>query len=150
MGGKMAYNQAYNAYQKTNVTTASQGHLIVLLYEAAVKNLKSALTYIKDDGSIKPAEIEKFSNSIQKTRDIISELEVSLDMEKGGEIAKNLMSLYIFFNSELLEANIKHIKSKIENVMKMLEDLLSAWKTASNSTANAPAQSTRSVLNIEG
>ena len=58
----MGYSQAYSAYQKTNITTASQGHLIVLLYEAAVKNLKSALSCFDEDNKIKPCNIEKFSN----------------------------------------------------------------------------------------
>ena len=146
----MGYSQAYSAYQKTNITTASQGHLIVLLYEAAVKNLKSALSCFDEDNTIKPCNIEKFSNFIQKAQAIISELQVSLDMEKGGEISKNLMSLYIFFNGELLDATFKHDKAKIESTMNMLNELLSAWKTAAASTANAPAQEVRSALNIEG
>lgn len=146
----MGYNQAYSAYQKTNITTASQGHLIVLLYEAAVKNLKNALSCFEEDGKIHVDSIEKFSNCIQKTQAIISELQVSLDMEKGGEISKNLMSLYIFFNSELLDATFKHDKKKIENIHTMMSDLLSAWRTAAASTANAPAQETHPALNIEG
>lgn len=146
----MGYNQAYSAYQKTNITTASQGHLIVLLYEAAVKNLKNALSCFEEDGKIHVDSIEKFSNCIQKTQAIISELQVSLDMEKGGEISKNLMSLYIFFNSELLDATFKHDKKKIETIHTMMSDLLSAWRTAAASTANAPAQETRPALNIEG
>lgn len=146
----MSYNQAYSAYQKTNITTASQGHLIVLLYEAAVKNLKNSLLCFEINGKILPKNIEKFSNSVQKAQAIISELQVSLDMEKGGDISKNLMSLYIYFNSELLDASIKHNKEKIENIEVMMNDLLSAWRTASNSTANAPAQVSHSTLNIEG
>ena len=71
-------------------------------------------------------------------------------MEKGGEISKNLMSLYIFFNGELLDATFKHDRAKIESTMNMLNELLSAWKTAAASTANAPAQEVRSALNIEG
>lgn len=146
----MGYNQAYSAYQKTNITTASQGHLIVLLYEAAVKNLKSALSCFDENEKVSVANIEKFSNFIQKTQAIISELQVSLDMEKGGEISKNLMSLYIFFNSELLDATFRHDRKKIETVHTMMSDLLSAWRTAAASTANAPAQEVRSALNIEG
>ena len=38
----MPINKGYAAYQNTNIKTASQGKLVVLLYEAAVKNLKNA------------------------------------------------------------------------------------------------------------
>ena len=36
-------NSAYAAYQNTGIKTASQGKLVVLLYEGAIKNLKNAL-----------------------------------------------------------------------------------------------------------
>lgn len=146
----MAYQNAYSAYQKNNVTTASQGRLVVLLYEGAVKNLTGALNLFGADGKIKTTDIEKFGKHLQKTQAIITELQVSLDMEKGGEIAKNLMSLYIFFNQEILNASINRDKEKIESVLKMMNDLLESWRTVANSTANAPAATVRGALNIEG
>ena len=148
----MAYNQAYSAYQKTNVTTASQGKLVVLRYEAAVKNLNSALSLMDSEEKIKPCDIENFTKFIQKTQSIITELQVSLDMEKGADISKNLMSLYIFFNSELTSAIFNHSREKIEFVKKMMNELLSAWRTASNSVSNAPANTSlrESTLNITG
>jgi len=42
----MSFQNAYSAYQKTNVNTASQGRLVVLLYEGAIKQLTTALTFI--------------------------------------------------------------------------------------------------------
>ena len=147
----MSYTQAYNAYQKANITTASQGHLIVLLYEAAVRNLNGAAALIDANGKIKANEIEKFGNFIQKTQSIITELQVSLDMDKGGYISKNLMSLYVYFNSESMDASINHNKKKIDSVRGMMEQLLDSWKTASNSTANTSAVSMQQpALNIEG
>ena len=146
----MAYQNAYSAYQKNNVTTASQGRLVVLLYEGAVKNLSGAVNLFEEDGSIKAGNIEKFGKFLQKAQAIITELQVSLDMEKGGDIAKNLMSLYIFFNEQLLNASIKRDKNEINSVLKMMNDLLESWRTVANSTANAPAATVRGALNIQG
>ena len=146
----MGYSNAYNAYQKTNVNTASQGRLVVLLYEGAVKNLNGAINLFEPDGSLKAPNIEKFGKFIQKALAIITELQVSLDMEKGGDIAKNLMSLYIFFNQQLLDGSIQKDKEKINNVLTMMNDLLESWRTVANSTANAPAASVQNVLNIQG
>lgn len=123
---------------------------MVLLYEAAVKNLRSAISLFDAEEKIKASDIEKFSGFIQKTQAIITELEVSLDMEKGGEISKNLMSLYMYFNSELMDASINHKKEKISFVMNMLSELLSAWRTASSSTANAAQIPVQNALNIQG
>lgn len=146
----MAYQNAYAAYQKTNVNTASQGRLVVLLYEGAVKHLKAALNMFDENEKIKPANIEQFGIHLQKTQAIITELQVSLDMEKGGDIARNLMSLYVYFNEELMDATISHNKTKIEFVLGKVDELAEAWRTIANSTANAPAAKVANALNIVG
>ena len=146
----MAYQNAYAAYQKTNVNTASQGRLVVLLYEGAVKHLKAALNLFDENEKIKPANIEQFGIHLQKAQAIITELQVSLDMEKGGDIARNLMSLYVYFNEELMDATISHNKSKIEFILTKIDDLAGAWRTIANSTANAPAAKVANTLNIVG
>ena len=146
----MGYNQAYNAYKSANVRTASQGHLVVLLYEEAVRQLSSASGLFDSDGTVKAVSIEKFNKCLQKTEAIITELQVSLNMDKGGEIAKNLMSLYVYFNNELLSANINHDKKKVDFVLDMMNQLTDSWRQAASSTANAPAAAVTNVLNIEG
>ena len=125
----MGYQNAYAAYQKTNVNTASQGRLVVLLYEGAVKHLKAALNLFDANGKIKAGDIEQFGIHLQKTQAIITELQVSLDMEKGGDISRNLMSLYVYFNEELMDATISHNKQKIEFVLSKVDELADAWRT---------------------
>ena len=145
----MPINKGYAAYQNTNIKTASQGKLVVLLYEAAVKNLKNAESLIDEENKIKPSNMEKFGKFLQKAQAIITELQVSLDMEKGVEIAKNLMSLYIYFNQELISVNINHDKTKLEYIEQQMSELLKAWKEASASASQTPVQHTQ-ALNIEG
>ncbi|MBO5826350.1 MAG: flagellar export chaperone FliS [Treponema sp.] len=146
----MGYSNAYSAYQKTNINTASQGKLIVLLYEGAIKNLSTAVNYFESNGNILPGNIEKFGICLQKTQAIITELEVSLDMEKGGEIAKNLMALYVYFNEELMNAGINKNKEKITFVLEKLKTLADSWRQIVNTTANTQVQQTTSTLNIIG
>ena len=146
----MGYNQAYNAYRDTNVKTASQGRLIVLLYEGAVKQLTLANSMFDENGKLPVRSIEAFGKAILKAQEIITELQVSLDMEKGGEIAKNLMSLYIFFNKELTQTNISKDQKRLEPIMKMISDLCESWRQAAASSANAPQTQVQQTLNIQG
>jgi flagellar protein FliS len=146
----VGYNQAYNAYKNTNIKTASQGKLIVLLYDEAVKQLTLASSLFNSEDKLATASIEKVGAAIIKTQDIITELQVSLDMEKGGQIASNLMSLYVYFNSELTNANINKDKKKIDFVLQMMKELASSWKVAAESSANTAAPEVRPALNIEG
>lgn len=157
----MAYNNrygAYNAYQQVGVKTASPGKLIVMLYEGAVSHLEKALALIDDEGKIEAKNIENFGNHIQKVTDIISELECSLNMEKGEtqqdkdrlKMSENLMSLYIWFNQELLNITISHDKKQLSNIHKMLSDLLDSWKDALNSGAGTGVGSEHQSLSITG
>ncbi len=136
----MAYNGysygGYNTYREIGVKTASQGKLIVMLYDGAISHLEDALSMINDENKIDASQIESFGRHLQKVQDIITELQISLDMDKGGEIAQNLMALYVYFNKELLAASISHEKKKISFVKDLLSQLRDSWDAASNSQAN--------------
>ena len=146
----MSYQNAYTAYQRTNVNTASQGRLVVLLYEGAIKHINAAINLFNENDKIKASDIEQFGIHIQKAQAIITELQVTLDMEKGKDIARNLMSLYLYFNEELMDANINHNKTKLQFVVKMLNELAESWRIIANSTATAPAAKVQNALNIVG
>ena len=148
----MAYNNAISTYKETTIKTAGQGQLIVLLYEEAVKQLTRAIELLELDSKQKkdPSRIEQINKSVMKTEEILTELMVSLDFEQGGEISKNLFSLYTWFNRELLEANINKDIHRIVTVRDMLSDLKNTWsKIASFSTAEQPKREAVG-LNIAG
>ena len=125
----LAYTSAISAYRETRIKTASQGQLIIMLYDEAVKNLDRALDLLgkNDKGKKDPGKIEQVNNAILKTQDIVTELSVSLDFDQGGEIAQNLFALYTWFNHELLEGNIKQDLERITAVRNLINDLRGAW-----------------------
>jgi flagellar protein FliS len=112
-------------YQENAVTTQSKGRLIVMLYDGAIKFLKMAIIKIEENDS------EEKGKYINKAQDIINELNATLDMEVGGEIAVNLRGLYIFMLRHLNTANVKQDTGKIKEVIKLLEELNQSWKAIS-------------------
>ena len=80
---------------------------------------------VKELSSESP-KLDTASNSIIKSQDVITELMVSLDFDKGGEIAKNLYSLYVFFNQQLMQANVQKNQELILPVLEMMKDLKDA------------------------
>ncbi len=125
-----------NAYRQTRVKTASQGRLIVMLYEEAVKQLDLASEEIRKSDK----KLDKFHNHIVKTQDIITELMASLDFEKGGDIAQNLYSLYMFFNQQLLQANMNKSADSLTEIRRMMSELRDAWASieGQSSTGSTP------------
>ena len=112
-----------SAYRETAVRTASGGKIIVMLYDEAIKQLDSAITLLETNTK----ELDRVNNAILKAQDIITELMVSLDFEKGGDIAPKLFGLYRFFNDQLMEANIQKDASPLRSVRLFLGELREAW-----------------------
>jgi len=148
----MAYNSALSTYKETRIKTASQGQLIIMLYGEAVRQLDLALDLLEvnDTGKKDPGKIEKISKAVVKTQEIVAELMVSLDFEQGGDIAKNLFSLYTWFNRELMEANINQDKRRISSVRYLIDELRGAWQEVAASNAAETANREVVGLNIAG
>ncbi|MBN1616823.1 MAG: flagellar export chaperone FliS [Spirochaetales bacterium] len=147
----MGYNQALSAYRETRVRTASQGTLIIMLYDEAIKQLGEAVSLLDDNFRKEPSRIEKISNRILKAQEIITELMASLDMEAGGEIARNLFSLYGYFNQQLVQANMDKRPEGILSVKEMMEELRLAWvEVVSNTAVPTEVQSAPAGINIAG
>ena len=109
-------------YQEAAITTENRGRLIVLLHDGAIKFLKLAIKGLDGD------DMETKGLYINKALAIIDELNQVLDMEAGGEIAVNLRQLYMFMIRHLNAANIQKDPKKIEQVVKLLEELNQGWK----------------------
>jgi flagellar secretion chaperone FliS len=125
------------AYKKTSVETASKEQILLMLYQAAIKNCKKAIEAIEQKNLAKKGEF------IGKMQDIIVELSNSLDFEVGGEVAKELASLYDYILYSSTQANIKIDKSHLEGCLRVLNTLYDGWTEAVKQikTQNAPNKS---------
>jgi flagellar protein FliS len=123
-----------------------------MLYGEAVRQLDMALDLLEvnDTGKKDPAKIEKISKAVVKTQEIVAELMVSLDFEQGGDIAKNLFSLYTWFNRELMEANINQDRRRISSVRYLIDELRGAWQEIAATNAAEAANREVVGLNIAG
>lgn len=140
-----------NHYQSVNVSTASPMDLVIMLYDECVKTLDRADAAFDLPA---PANIEPISNHLLHAEDILTELTVSLDYEKGGDIATHLHRLYDFMIAHLSEANVRKERSRIHEVRRMLLDLREAWVEVARiesdkSQADAPAHPS-SMISVNG
>lgn len=138
-------NNPYSQYKETEITTANQGKLIVMLYDGAIKFLNNALEVLPEK------KYDAVNTNIIKAQDIITELMLSLNVEAGGKVAGNLFSLYVYFKKRLIESNIQKEPSGIEEVVRHLKDLRDSWdKIASKESKNDVIQSAKGNFSIEG
>ncbi len=116
----MASRNPYEAYQNNSVTTASPGELTLMLYNGCLKFINLAKHAIENN------EIEKKNTNIQKVQNIISELNLTLNMDI--EISKNMRPLYEYVNRRLMEANIQQDISILKEVEELITEFRDTWK----------------------
>lgn len=114
----------YGAYKKTSVNTASKEQVLLMLYQAAIKNCKKAIE------AIEQKKIAAKGEYIGKLQDIVIELNNSLDFEVGGDIAKELSSLYDYILFSSSQANLKIDKEPLEGCLNVLNTLYAGWSEA--------------------
>ncbi len=119
-------------YQKVQVTTADRLKLVVMLYDGAISYLKSAKKYLEEN------DMAAKGIYISKAQDIIDELNNSLNMKDGGEIASTLRKIYNFIYFYLVKANLKKDPKMIQEVIDILSMLRDAWYEISQKKIEIP------------
>lgn len=112
------------AYKKTSVQTASKEQILLMLYQAAIKNCKKAIE------AIDKRDVAAKGVFIGKLQDIVIELNNSLDFEVGGDVARELSSLYDYLLYSSTQANIKIDKEPLEGCLGVLNTLYDGWAQA--------------------
>jgi flagellar protein FliS len=114
---------------------ASPHRLIVMLYQGARQAIAQARMHLQQ-GNV-PARGEAVGKAIQIVE---SGLQLSLNVEAGGEIAERLDALYSYMSRRLLEANIKQSEAMLVEVDGLLATLEEAWIGIAPEIARMAAQ----------
>ncbi|AKA70316.1 flagellar export chaperone FliS [Clostridium scatologenes] len=120
----MYAQNAYKTYKNNSVNYASREQLLLMLLEGAVKFAKIGRQGLLDK------DIKRAHENIVKTQDIFYELMVTLDVEKGGEWAVSLMSIYEYITRRLVDANMKKDISILEEIIPLIEEVKDTWEQA--------------------
>lgn len=115
----------WQSYRQVATNTASPGQLVLMLYEGAIRFLERA------QGGFRLEDPVEFNTTINdniiRAQDIIRELDFSLNVEQGGELAIQLRRLYDYFDRILLEANLRKDPTGVTEVISRITVLRDAW-----------------------
>jgi flagellar secretion chaperone FliS len=121
----MSYGKQAARYRETEILTATPGQLVVLLFDHLLVSLSRAKLAMAN------GDFELQGEHLEKSRNILTELLVTLDRERGGEIAVNLSALYSFLLGELVQVGVRADHARLERVTHMITELRSAFAEAS-------------------
>ncbi len=141
---------SYGAYKRVDVETASQGKLIVMLFNGAIQRAEEAKRQLSK------GRTEGVHNNLIRAQDIVGELRHELDMKAG--IAKQLDRIYEYFQHLLITANVRKECGPLEEVITHLTGMRDTWHEAFNRIAKeqTPAHPANalphgaSLFNIQG
>ncbi|HJF31269.1 MAG TPA: flagellar export chaperone FliS [Sporosarcina psychrophila] len=116
----MAINNPYTTYQNNSINTSTPGELTLMLYNGCLKFILQAKRAMENNN------IEEKNKSVQKAQAIISELMLTLD--KSYPVAANMLVLYEFANSRLVDGNIKNDSTLFDEATTIITEFRDTWK----------------------
>jgi flagellar protein FliS len=123
-------NTASDIYYQVEVNTSNGLKLVVMLYEGAIRFLTQAKTSVENNNLTAKAV------AIDRALAILGELQSTLRLEEGGEIASSLNRIYTYMIERIIEASTKLDVRPLDEVIKLLRILNSAWTEISSKAEN--------------
>lgn len=113
-------------YLETSIATASKEDLILKIFDFLVLNATQALEKLQNERH----DIEGIHKALLRAQRALALLMGSLDMEIGGEVARNLFRVYEFWHHELVMANMQKDPVRVERILPNLKDYRQMWAQA--------------------
>lgn len=113
-------------YFQTQVSTTTQGDLLIMLFDGALKFLSQARERLLAKDYAQKGIL------ISKALDILTELQATLNPDKGGKLAERLKLLYLYCSTRLLRANMKMDVGALDETVKILTGLREAFAEANS------------------
>ena len=143
----------FSAYTRVDVETASQGKLVIMLFNGAIKRAEEAKRQLEKGKN------ESVHNNLIRAQDIIAELRGALNMNMR-EVSRNLDRIYEYFQHLLITANIHKESTPINECVELLTNMRDTWQQAFDTVAKEGVQPVlhpshanphgASMLNIRG
>lgn len=118
----MDLNNPYAKYKEQSISTATPEELTLMLYNGCIKFINLADIHMDDKN------IEEVNNNLQKAQNIITELNITLNMDIS--ISRNLRALYEYIYEKLVDANLHKSKDELSEAKELVVDLRDTWKEA--------------------
>ncbi len=143
---------ASQTYKNVAVGTASQGKLIVMLFEGAIKRTRLAMDLLNSS----ERRLDQVNNHLLRAQDIIAELRGALNFD-AGDIANNLNAAYVYIQNLLIKGNITKSVEPLNEAIEHMSDLRDTWQELFTSIpAESPpprptqAPAGNAVVNVTG
>jgi flagellar protein FliS len=115
----------WKSYRQIATQTAPPGQLVLMLFDGALHSLERAL--VGFDYADPCEKNQTIHNNLQRAVNIIRQLNNSLNLEAGGQLAETLRNLYCYFDRRIVESDFGKRRDGVDEVIVHLKELRDAW-----------------------
>ena len=112
--------------QTTRAMGADKVELIQMLFDGLIESMLNA------KGHIERESVEEKSKSLARAGRIAIGLQSALDLEKGGDLARNLHELYGYVTRRLVFVNAYNDLAALQELLSLITEISQAWREVPN------------------
>ena len=120
-----------DAYRRIEAESRSPMELVVMLYDGAIRFMGDARDAIARN------DVRARTQATRRVLDIVSELQNTLNVQEGGDIARELDRLYVYISTKLLDVT-RGDAAAADEIHKLLSTLRDGFSQATT-TPGTPA-----------
>ena len=114
--------ESYGAVRaETGVAQADPIQLTQMLFDGFIESVDTA------EGHMRAKDIQQKLKYMARASKILVGLMDTLDLTKGGDLAKNLLELYKYLNKRLLLSNLHNDLEALKVVRHLMNEVRMAW-----------------------
>jgi flagellar protein FliS len=122
------------AYQEAAVRNASAIELVIMLYDILARDLHAAIE------AMEAGNIELRTAKVKHGLLALQQLEGTLNMDEGGELATNMSRFYSMMRGQMLKAQIRQDAAVLRELIQLLFSVREAWVELSNRLTTASSE----------
>ncbi len=117
----IAHARGAEAYRRTETLSRSPLELVVMLYDGALRFVSEGRA------AMVRGDVRARTHAIGRAMAIVGELQNTLNLEEGGEMATELDRLYRFVTDRLVETTVTRDVAPLDQAQKVLMTLRDGW-----------------------
>jgi flagellar protein FliS len=125
------------SYRRTEIESRTPLELVVMLYDGALRFLREARA------AIERRDVRARRDAVARALAIVSELQSTLDMDAGGDLARRLDQIYSYVTARVTDASFAQNVEPLDEAIRILVPLRDAWAAISAEPAPGAAPAVR-------
>jgi len=116
--------EAKLTYRENAVHSATPIELVVILFDAAIEDMRRAVS------AIQASDVEERANAVRHAMLILQQLQGTLDFERGGQVAKQFEQFYNLIRAKLLESQLRNSLELMGQQIQFMSKVCDCWVEA--------------------